>query len=375
MMNLKNKELFFVASLEDVSVLRKFAILFLISSIIPMILLYYVYFKSTSIGIIAMILMVIGVLIGYFSIRKLLIKAISIAKENRKAIEPFLSPEIVKELNQGKNELVVLSRTFSAVTKQLEANINELRIKNDELKALDQLKDDFVNNVSHEFRLPLTIIQESIRQISEGMFGEVNEAQQKYFSMSLRNINRLKSLIDNMLDISKIEKGKLELLKKRVDIGEIIREVVADFEHQIEKKGLGVKSDLSPHPIEAHVDKDKITQVLINLVGNAYKFTDKGHIKISVRESNEFIECSVEDSGIGIASKDLTHLFSKFHQISRLKGQEEKGTGLGLVISKHIIELHDGQIYVESNEGIGTKFTFILPKVSAAAVPDERNIS
>jgi len=357
----KDKELFFVASLEEVSVLRKFAILFLISSIIPMVLLYYVYFKNMKIGIAAMILMAIGVLFGYFSIRSLLAKAIKIAKENRKAIEPFLSPETVRELNQGKNELLVLSHTFSAVIKQLETNINELKIKNEELKMLDQLKDDFVNNVSHEFRLPLTIIQESIRQASEGMFGEVNETQQKYFHMSLRNIDRLKSLIDNMLDISKIEKGKLEIFKKKVDLREIIKEVISDFSIRVEKKGLTITSDLPPSPTDVHADKDKLTQVLINLVGNAYKFTEKGYIKISAREKGGLIECIVEDSGVGMAPKDVPHLFSKFHQLG-LKNQQEKGTGLGLVISKNIIELHGGEIHAESTEKVGTKFIFSLPK-------------
>ncbi len=363
-MNLKDKKLFFIASLEDVSVLRKFAILFLISSIIPMVLLYYAYFKKTNIGTIAMFLMAIGILIGYFSIRSLLNKAITIANENRKAIEPFLSPETVKELNQGENELVVLSRTFSAVTKQLEANINELKIKNEELKTLDQLKDDFVNTVSHEFRLPLTIIQESTRQMAEGMLGEINASQQKYCNMSLRNINRLKALIDNMLDISKIEKGKLEIVKKNVDLKEIIEEVISDFSQRIEKKGLNIKSNLPAHSIEIPVDKDKITQVLLNLVGNAYKFTEKGSIEISLVENEKFIECTVKDSGVGIAPQNLPHLFSKFHQIGQREGHQEKGTGLGLVISKLIIELHNGQIYVESTEGSGTQFTFTLPKLS-----------
>jgi len=362
----KDKKVFIIASFEEVSILRKFAILFLIASILPMVLLYYVYVKKTQLGIIVMVLMVLGVLAGYFSIRSLLIKTINIAKENRKAIEPFLAPETLKELDQEENELVVLSRTFSSVTKQLENNVYELKKKNEELKALDQLKDDFVNTVSHEFRLPLTIIQESIRQIAEGMYGEVNEAQLKYFNMSLRNTDRLKALIDNMLDIAKIEKGKLEILKKNVDIVGIIKEVGSDFSQRIKRKGLEIKIDLHPQPMEVLADKDKITQVLINLVGNACKFTEKGCIEISARENGKFIECSVADSGIGIASKNLPYLFSKFHQIGGpLKGRQEKGTGLGLVISKNIIELHDGQIHAESVEGKGTKFTFTLPKAPA----------
>jgi signal transduction histidine kinase len=326
-----------------------------------MALLYFVYLKGSNIGYVAMALMAAGVLVGYFSIRSLLIKAITIAKENRKAIEPFLNPEAISELKGGQNEWVDLNRTFAAVAKQFENNIYELKKKNEELKALDQLKDDFVNNVSHEFRMPLTIIQESIRQISEGMFGAVNEEQRKYFKMSLKNIDRLKALIDNMLDISKIKKGKFDLNKKNIDIGTIINEVVFDFTQKIKDKGLEIKVDLQAQPLEALADKDKITQVLINLVGNAYKFTAQGCIEISAGKKDGFIECSVVDSGIGMSPKDLTYLFSDFYQIGRWEGNQEKGTGLGLVISKSIIELHNGKIHVESKEGAGTKFTFTLP--------------
>lgn len=360
-MNPKNKKRFFLSSIEEVSILRKFAILFLLSSIIPMTILYYVYSKNSKIGVVAMILIVVGVLVGFFSIRSLLIKATTIAKEHREAIQPFLNPETVIELGEGQNEVAVLNRTLAAVIKQFEKNINELKKKNEELKALDQLKDDFVNNVSHEFRLPLTIIQESIRQVSEGMFGEVNEEQLKYFNMSLRNIDRLKELINNVLDISKIKKGKFDLIKKNIDLGTIINEVISDFSQKIEKKGLEIKVDLQSQPLETLADKDKITQVLINLIGNAYKFTVKGCIEISARKNDGFIECSIADSGIGISPKDLDCLFSNFYQIGRREDSQEKGAGLGLVISKSIIELHNGRIHVESKEGMGTKFTFTLP--------------
>ena len=299
----KDKKLFYIAPLGEVSVLRKFAILYLISSIIPMALLYFAYLKGSNIGIIVMLLMGAGVLVGFFSIRSLLTKSFTISKENREALEPFLNPETVKELNEVENELVALSHTFSAVTKQFDKNITELKKKNEELRALDLLKDDFVNNVSHEFRLPLTIIQESIRQISEGMFGEVNEEQRAYFNMSLRNIECLKGLVDNMLDISKIKKGKYELIKKKVDLGAIIKEVTFDFSQKIEKKGLEIKVDLQSQPLETIADQDKITQVLINLVGNAHKFTDKGCIEISAQKIDGFIECSVTDSGIGMPLK------------------------------------------------------------------------
>jgi len=179
--------------------------------------------------------------------------------------------------------------------------------------------------------------------------------------MSLKNIESLKKLVDNMLDISKIKRGKFELIKKNIDLGAIIKEVVFSFSQKVEQKGLEIKVDLHSEPLEVFADKDKITQVLINLVGNALKFTDKGLIEITAIKNNEFIECIIADTGIGMAPKDLTYLFSDFYQIGRWDGHQEKGTGLGLVISKSIIELHNGKILVESQEGIGTKFTFTLP--------------
>jgi len=359
----KDKKIFIVASFEETSILRKFATLFLISSLTPLVLIYFVYFKYTEFGIIAITVMLMSILAGYLSIRSLYIKTIDIARENRKSIEPFLNPETIKELNEGKDELTILSRTFSVITQQLEENIQELKKKNEELKVLDHLKNDFVNYVSHEFRLPLTIIQESIRQVSEGMFGEVTEEQKKYFNMSLRNIDRLRGLVDNMLDISKIEIGKLEIIKKKVDIVDIVKEVISDFSQKSEKKGIQIKSDLPDHAI-VHADKNRIIQVLINLLGNALKFTAKGSIKISVKEQESFVECSVTDSGIGISPENIPHLFSKFHQVGQLDGPQEKGSGLGLAISKNIIELHHGKISVESKLGEGSTFTITLPKVA-----------
>jgi signal transduction histidine kinase len=193
------------------------------------------------------------------------------------------------------------------------------------------------------------------------MFGEVNEEQQKYLNMSLNNIASLKRLIDNMLDLAKIKKGKLELFKEKIDLSALIKEIAFDFSQKIKEKGLEIKIDLPPQPLEVLADKDKITEVLINLIGNAYKFTAKGFIEISARENDGSIECTIADSGVGISPKDLTYLFSDFYQIGRWEGHQEKGTGLGLVISKSIIDLHQGTIHAESKEGTGTKFTFTLP--------------
>lgn len=238
----------------------------------------------------------------------------------------------------------------------------ELENKNKQLEKLDQLKDDFVNIVSHELRTPLTVVRESINQIADGLFGEINEQQKKYLNNSLTHIDRLINIINDLLDISKMEKGKFEIFKEKVNIIELIEDVVFNFTPQVQKKGLQIKFDAPPQKINVLADKQKIIQVMINLIGNAYKFTQKGYIEISVAEEETTVKCSVKDTGIGIAPEDLPKLFSKFDQIGRQLGPGMKGTGLGLVITKEIIERQGGEIHVESIPQEGTKFIFTLPK-------------
>lgn len=231
-----------------------------------------------------------------------------------------------------------------------------------ERARLEYFRDEIVNNISHELRTPLTIIRESISQVVDGIFGEINEKQDKYLQKSLTNIDRLRGIIDNLLDISKLEEGKLELFKEKTDIAVLIEEVVSSFSLKAQTKNIEIKSSLINGKLEALVDRDKIIQVFINLVGNALKFTEKGYIELSAVENEQHIECRVKDTGLGIAQKDLSRLFSKFDQIGRQSGPGEKGTGLGLTITKGIVELHGGSISVESKEGEGTMFMFTLPK-------------
>ena len=246
---------------------------------------------------------------------------------------------------------------------ELRKKTEELERVNQELKQLDQIKDEFISNVSHELRTPLTIIRESISQVADGLFGKVNEKQNKYLGMSLTNVNRLGKIINDLLDISTIEKGKLKLYKESVNIVELVKEVVANFTPQVEKKGLQIRAVVPKGRVDVFVDKERMVQVLTNLVGNAYKFTDKGRIEVSVSENDTNIECRVKDTGVGIAPSDTPRLFSKFEQIGRESGPGIKGTGLGLSIAKGIIELHDGQITMESEPGQGTQFIITLPKL------------
>lgn len=238
----------------------------------------------------------------------------------------------------------------------------ELEKKNEELKKLDQLKSDFVSTVSHELRTPMTIVKESISQVLDGVLGQIKEDQKRVLSIALSHIDRLRRLVNDLLDISKLEAGKVVLNHEVVNLKDLISEIEGSFQYKTKHKGLELKSEFLGENFEAFIDRDKITQIYTNLIGNSIKFTTEGEILLIVKEEEGILECSVKDSGKGIAEEDLPLVFEKFRQFSREAGPGEKGTGLGLAISKALVELHHGKIWVESSLGKGTRVTFTLPK-------------
>ncbi len=241
-------------------------------------------------------------------------------------------------------------------------DITEHKKAEEKLRKLDQLKTDFISTISHELRTPLSIIKEGINLVFDRVTGDINEKQEVMLGTLRRNIDRLARIIDELLDISKIEAGKTELKREMVDIVGLIRQVVSSFEVSLKKKNLEFKINVPEKQIDIYIDSDNIIQSFTNLIGNALKFTDRGLIEISLEEKEKEIVCVVADTGLGIAEENLPKVFSKFQQFGRLPGPGEKGTGLGLAITKGIIELHGGKIWVESKFGKGTKFSFILPK-------------
>ena len=233
-----------------------------------------------------------------------------------------------------------------------------------ERKKLEHLKDGFISTVSHELRTPLTVIREGVSQVLEGILGETTENQKKFLSISLQAIDRLGRIINDLLDISKIEADKLELKMDLVDLTSLAHDLAvpsSPYQMRAKDKELTLKTRLPQSRVETYVAKDKIIQVFTNLVGNALKFTEKGWIEISVENKGEYIECAVSDSGPGISKENLPKVFGKFQQFGRTAGPGEKGTGLGLTISKGLIEMHKGKIWVESELDKGTQFKFTLP--------------
>lgn len=198
--------------------------------------------------------------------------------------------------------------------------------------------------------------------ILDNIVGPVSPKQADILKTAKENIDRLARIIDSLLDISRIEAGRVELKKKLIDLVSVVAAAVKPFESRIREKGLELRLDLPTEEMRVYADPDKITEVVTNLMGNAIKFTSKGIIEITLRESAEEAVCRLRDSGLGLSKEDLPNLFTKFQQFGRIDGGGEKGTGLGLAISKGIMELHNGTIFAESTLGQGTTFTFTLPK-------------
>jgi len=233
-----------------------------------------------------------------------------------------------------------------------------------ERKKLEHLKDEFISTVSHELRTPLTVIREGVSQVLEGILGETTDNQKKFLSIALQAIDRLSRIINDLLDISKIEADKLELKLDLVDLTTVAHEIMAPsspYQMRAHDKGLELKARIPKNRVECYIAKDKIVQIFTNLVGNALKFTEKGSIEIIIENKGELVECRVADSGVGISKENLPRVFHKFQQFDRVAGPGEKGTGLGLAISKGLVEMHKGKIWVESQRGKGTHFVFTLP--------------
>ena len=278
-------------------------------------------------------------------------------------------------LEQVKDELEIQAWGLTKANVGIKDLYKELETKAREVEKLSQVKSDFISMVSHELRTPLSITKEGISLVLDKTVGEINEKQEKVLSTARSNIDRLARIIDDLLDVSKIEAGKVELKRELVDMAGLIRQITSSFELKLKEKNLELKVNIPEKQIDAYVDPDKIAQVFTNLMGNTLKFTDKGYIEISLQEKEKEIACIVADTGSGIAEEDLPKVFSKFEQFGRLPGSGAKGTGLGLAITKGIIELHGGKISVESPAwpslpaGMqGTKFSLNLPKYTTEEI-------
>ncbi len=261
---------------------------------------------------------------------------------------------------------------FSRWNKTLEAEVKsktsdmirmnkELLLANERLKELDKLKSDFVSMVSHELKTPLAAMRTSAQVLNMGGAGE--ETKQEMMDIILRNIDRQTNLVNDLLDLSRIESGRMELKIGSVSLDSVIADSIESVKQAVSEKGIKLNVEIPEGISLVKGDREKLTQVVINLLNNAIKFTPRsGEISIKARELNGQVEVKVSDTGIGIPPEDLDKVFDKFYQVDSTLTREAGGTGLGLAICKGIIEAHNGHIWAESELGRGSTFIFRLAK-------------
>jgi PAS domain S-box-containing protein len=240
-------------------------------------------------------------------------------------------------------------------------DITERKRLEEELKSNTEMKSKFTSMVSHELRSPLGVIKEGINLVLEGLAGNINDEQKDLLDTAKRNTDRLGRLINNVLDLQKIESGKMAFDIRKNDINEAVLEVNKAMSLLAKGKGLDLVVDADDSIPKVRFDKDKIIQVLTNLVSNAIKYTEKGNITISTKQEDNTVHVIVQDTGMGIKAEDMEKLFCAFEQLNGTRDKKKGGTGLGLAISNEIILAHKGKIWAESEAGKGSSFHFILP--------------
>jgi PAS domain S-box-containing protein len=241
----------------------------------------------------------------------------------------------------------------------IKARTAELEAANVRLQELDRLKSMFIASMSHELRTPLNTIIGFTGIILQGMVGDISEEQRKQLTMVKQSAAHLLALINDVIDVSKIEADMVELSVDTFDISDLVNEVAASFGPVIAGKGLGLGAQ-TPERLVVEGDKRRIKQILVNLVGNAVKFTDSGRIDITVGGHERTVEVAVRDTGIGISPTNLPKLFNAFSQVV-IEGRPKEGSGLGLYLSRKIARLMRGDIRVQSEVGKGSVFTLALP--------------
>jgi PAS domain S-box-containing protein len=233
-------------------------------------------------------------------------------------------------------------------------------------KLLDRMKDEFVGTVSHELRTPLTAIKGFIELVLDGDAGPLVDTQREFLEVAARNSDRLGSLINDILDVSRIEAQRLEIRTEPTDLTVVLEEVVSTFRVMAHTKGLSLRHEIASLP-KVLGDGPRLVQVFSNLMSNAIKYTPKGEVGIRATETQAGVEVVIHDSGIGLTQEEQGRLFTKFFRGANPVVAESGGTGLGLVIAKAIVEKHRGTIDVESRPGEGTRFRVILPVYSPSS--------
>jgi signal transduction histidine kinase/HAMP domain-containing protein len=290
------------------------------------------------------------------------------------------SEEQVDFVDHASSQLAIAvanARAYTAaetLAKQLEQRNVALRQQRDQLQELNRLKSEFVANISHELRTPLNAIIGYTELVNEGVYGAVTPEQAQSLGGILENAGDLLQLINQILDLSKVEVGKMAVALQDIDLNQLVRDTVESAAPLAKDRPYAITLELGADPVGVRTDPTKVRQILLNLVGNAIKFTPEGSITVSLTETEGDVHVRVRDTGIGIRPEYLKVIFDQFRQVDGSSTRKHGGTGLGLAISKKLAALLGGDILVDSTPGQGSTFTLVLPsaarRLSAGEPPE-----
>ncbi|HVG28971.1 MAG TPA: ATP-binding protein [Pyrinomonadaceae bacterium] len=262
---------------------------------------------------------------------------------------------VLSELEEKREELEQLNRRLADSNRELE-------VANAKLREVAELKEEFLAVTTHDLRSPLAVISGVISFFSSGRLGELTPEQQNMVSMMERNTHNLIELVNDLLDSAKLESGTLQLDLAPTELPALVGEICEAMGTVAGERGVTVDCHFPEDMPEVTADRAKLRRVLVNLVSNAVKFTPKGgRVDISGERQGALVRVQVSDTGVGVAAEDLPHLFDKYEQGSSRAPRREKGTGLGLYITRQLVELHGGEIKAESEVGKGSTFSFTIP--------------
>jgi signal transduction histidine kinase len=276
--------------------------------------------------------------------------------------------DLVTTLREKEQLIEQLNNELNVTNEGIIALYREIDEKNVELSRANQMKSAFLASMSHELRTPLNSILALSQILLDRIDGELSGEQEKQVTMIQDSGERLLQLINDILDLSRIEAGKVRIEKMWIDLSKVTKEAITSMEPVAKKKGVNLRLESPASFPHVFADEARVRQILLNLLSNAVKFTHSGSILVSLSlpvNGDKEIAVSVQDTGIGIAQKNLVYIFEPFHQIDNTPARKYGGTGLGLSISKQLVELMGGRIWATSTLGEGSTFTFTLPLAEA----------
>jgi signal transduction histidine kinase/serine phosphatase RsbU (regulator of sigma subunit) len=310
--------------------------------------------------IMAMIFLLFGLILVFIISTKISKPLVELTHSARELANGNFSAKIPIHTN-SKDEISILAKAFADMANNLQASFKTLETKNAELKLLDKLKDEFLANTSHELRTPLNGIIGIAESLIDGVAGKLPQLVTTNLTMIVTSGRRLANLVNDILDFSKLKQKDIALQLKSLSVRELAEIVIMLSNPLKGKKLLKIINAIPDNLPPAYADENRVQQILTNLIGNAIKFTESGTITISAQADADNLTIIVSDTGIGIAADKLESIFGAFEQAEGSTSRDYGGTGLGLAVTKKLVGLHGGKIWVESEIGVGSRFIFTLP--------------